>query len=127
MKKMLLDIILCTGVFLKKNIEMTKLFIDYATRNNIILNINEPINENGNYPLLQSININNIEMTKLLLDYVTKNNIILKINEKDNNDNYSLLQCISQMVFYLAIKNNCKYDENTLKFMDGHLLIFLNN
>jgi len=71
-----------------------KLLIDYANKNNIILNINDK-NKLGNYPLLWSIGKDNsVEITKLLIDYANKNNIILNINDKNKNNYYPLLQSI---------------------------------
>jgi len=65
------------------NIEIFKLLIDYATKNKIILEINEKENEYGIYPLLNATENNNIELVKLLIDYANHNNIILNINEKN--------------------------------------------
>jgi len=62
--------------------------MDYANKNNIILELNEK-DKDGNYPLLLAIIHNNIEIVLLLMDYANKNNIILKINEKDKNGYYS--------------------------------------
>jgi len=59
---------------IRNNIEMAKLIIEYADRNNIFININKQTDD-GIYPFLISI--------KLLIDYANKNDIILNIDEKD--------------------------------------------
>ena len=73
----------------KNNIEIVKLLIDYANKNNIVLKINKQDN-NECYPLLWATDNNNIEIVKLLIDYANKNNIVLKINEQNNNEFYPL-------------------------------------
>jgi ankyrin repeat protein len=50
-----------------KSISILKLLFDYANDHDIILNINQ--NDNGNYPLLNSIKSNEYEMVELLIDY----------------------------------------------------------
>ncbi|ORY84549.1 ankyrin [Neocallimastix californiae] len=61
---------------------MFKLLIDYANKNNIILNVNEK-DTNGYFPIFGILNNNNYEMLKLLIEYTKKNNNKLKILEKD--------------------------------------------
>jgi len=61
---------------MENNIDITNLLIDYANKNNIILEINN-MNNNEDCPLLTSIDNNSIEMTKLLIDYVQKHNIVI--------------------------------------------------
>jgi len=58
---------------------MTKLLIDYANRNDIILNIDEK-DKYGDYPLLQSTFYDNIEIFKLIIEYANRNDIILNMN-----------------------------------------------
>jgi len=75
----------------KNKIEIAKLLIEYANKNNIILELNYE-NINGVYPLLETIIKNNSEMVKLLMEYANKNRTILKLNEKDNDGNYPLFK-----------------------------------
>ena len=78
------------------NIEMIKLLIEYANKNNIILKLNEE-NESRNYALLLAFNKNNTEMAKLFFDYADKYNIILNLNNKSKNGNsplYGLVKII---------------------------------
>lgn len=61
----------------KNNIEMVRLLIDYANRNDITLDNNQKkknkIIEIGNYPLIEAMDKNiNLEMVKLLMDYSKK-------------------------------------------------------
>ena len=67
------------------NIEIVRLLIDYANKNDIILKLNEKTSS-GWYPLLLAISkieyFLNIKMVELLMDYANKKNIILEINEK---------------------------------------------
>ncbi|KAL6632930.1 ankyrin, partial [Neocallimastix sp. 'constans'] len=96
----------------KDNIEMIKLLIDYANKNNIVLKINEREN-NGDYPLFRATFNNNTEIVKLLIDYANKKNVVLKINEQNNNGNYPLLRAtykdnteIVKLLIDYANKNN---------------------
>ena len=56
---------------------MTKLLLDYATKNNIILKINEK-DHHDNYPLLKCISNNDLEMTNLLIEYANQTNMVLE-------------------------------------------------
>ncbi|ORX83124.1 hypothetical protein BCR32DRAFT_326508, partial [Anaeromyces robustus] len=57
---------------------MTKLIIDYASKNNITLDINGKDN-NGVSPILYCTFNNNVEMARLIVDYANENYIILNI------------------------------------------------
>eukprot|EP00833_Pecoramyces_ruminatium_P013183 jgi/Orpsp1_1/1187215/evm.model.d7180000056150.1 len=61
---------------------MVKLFIDYADKNNIILELNEKTNF-GNYPILKTIDNNHPGIVKALIEYDNKHNIILEVNENN--------------------------------------------
>jgi len=94
------------------NIEIVKLLMNYASINNIVLELNE---KDIYFPLLEAINNNNIEMVILLMEYATEHNIILKINEKDkegwspllisNADNVDNAEIIKLLMKY-ANQNN---------------------
>jgi len=73
----------------KNNVEIMKLLIDYANKNNITLELNKKT-ENGNYPFLLACYNNNNEMVQLLIDYAIKNNIVLELNERYRNGMYPL-------------------------------------
>ena len=68
----------------RNDIEMVKLLIEYANKNNIALELNDK-NIQGHNPLIWAILRNNIEMVQLLIDYANKNDIVLEINEKNND------------------------------------------
>jgi len=72
------------------NIEIVKSLIDYASKKNIILNVNEKDNDE-NYPLLIAIKQNNIKMINLLIDYANKNKLILHVNQKNKFEEYPFL------------------------------------
>ncbi|KAG4091495.1 hypothetical protein H8356DRAFT_1707868, partial [Neocallimastix lanati (nom. inval.)] len=57
---------------------MVKLFIEYADKNNIILNVNGK--KETKYPLINAINNNNFEMVKLLIDYANSHEFVLDIS-----------------------------------------------
>jgi len=101
----IMDIIHFYGVLKKNNTEMTKLLIEYANKNNIILELNEK-DKDVIYPLIWSIDINNIEITKLLIEYANKNNILLKFYEKDKIYEYDIIQllCIGKIKGVIDIK-----------------------
>jgi len=60
---------------------MVQLLLDYAKKNNIILQLNEK-NKDGYIPLLWCCRYNNLEMVQLLFDYAKENKIILQLNEE---------------------------------------------
>jgi len=68
----------------KNKIEIVKIFIEYANKNNIIIKFNnEKEKKNINYSLMYSIKQKrNIEIIKLFIEYANKNNIILELNKK---------------------------------------------
>lgn len=76
-------------VSMKNNIEIVKLFLDYAKQNNIILAINEK-NRKEESPLSLAIQINNKEMIILLFKYVRENNILI-IDENYYYGTHSIL------------------------------------
>jgi len=88
------EILLCS--IIKNENHKSKLILEYAYKNDIILKINGK-NKYGNNPFIWSINNNNIEIAKLIIDYAEKKNIIININEKTRKGNYPLL---------ISIKNN---------------------
>jgi len=51
----------------KNNTDIVQLLIDYANKNNIILELNEK-NKEGDYPLLLAIIKNNVDIVQLLID-----------------------------------------------------------
>lgn len=55
--------------------------MNYASENNIILDLNEK-SGNGRYPLLHATMNNNTEIVSLLMDYAQKNNTVLSLKEK---------------------------------------------
>jgi len=72
-------------VFIENNnIEMVQLLIEYANKNDIILELNNK-NNDGYYPILLACYENNNKMVQLLIDYANKNNIILEIDEMDDD------------------------------------------
>jgi ankyrin repeat protein len=71
------------GAVESNNIDTVKLLIDYANKNNIILDIKGK-DQDGSYPILFAIEKDNIEMAKILINYVDNKNIILDIDEKDD-------------------------------------------
>jgi len=57
------------------NIKMVKLLINYATKNNIILDVNKEKKCSGCsaiYAILYALSHDNIDMVKLLLEYAKK-------------------------------------------------------
>ena len=72
---------------INNNIDMTQLLIDYANKNNIILNIYKEKN-NKDFPFLIATSNNDVGMVKLLINYANKNNIILNINNKNISNFY---------------------------------------
>lgn len=79
-----------------KNIESVKLLVDYATKNHIILNIND-ISNNGFTPLI-GISANDVDMFNIIKDYANNNDIILDINQKGESD-------INSLTFAIIKKN----------------------
>ena len=67
----------------QNDVTKTKILIDFANKNNIILNINEK-NVTGCYPLYWSVFKNNIKMTKLLIDYANHTSTILNLYESSD-------------------------------------------
>jgi len=67
------------------NVEMIKIFIDYADDHDIIIDINEKImNDNiVDSSLLMAVRNNNVEIIQQLIDYAHRHNIILDINKND--------------------------------------------
>jgi len=59
-------------------IEIVKLLIEYASKNNIILKLNE-INKSGNYILLCVCDKSNIDIVELLIDYANKKQYYFEI------------------------------------------------
>ena len=57
------------------NIDIIKAIINYANKNNIILNITDKDND-GDDPLMYAINGNQNEIFKLILDYATEKKLI---------------------------------------------------
>jgi len=55
---------------------MVELLIDYADKNNIILELNKK-DRYGNYPFLKAKSYNNTRIVELLTNYSPKNNISL--------------------------------------------------
>jgi len=78
-------------------VEIIKLILDYAFKNNIVLELNKT-NLMGVFPLLVAAKKNNTETVRLLLEYASKNNITLDINKRDNKWGY--------YPFLYATKNN---------------------
>lgn len=68
-------------------------FLDYAERNNIVLNIGEK-SVSGDSPLLKAIHTNNYEIVYLFLKFAENNNIILNMNEKSESNDFPLLNAI---------------------------------
>ena len=62
----------------QNNMECVRLLIEYANKNNVILDLNGKENKYGEYPLLMAFEYCSIELIKLLMEYANKNNIILK-------------------------------------------------
>lgn len=112
------------------NIEIVKLFINYANNNKIQLNINEENNENI-YPLLNAISRNNAEMVRILMKYADDNNFFLNINEQNNKKMYYpmdratfknnieivqlLIDCVkkNKITFKSIVDNKISYKYNT--------------
>eukprot|EP00833_Pecoramyces_ruminatium_P006984 jgi/Orpsp1_1/1181016/evm.model.c7180000075530.1 len=98
------------------NIEMINLLIEFAYKNNTILNVNE-LNKIGNSPLSRSIDIN-MDITMLLINYSNKNNIILNEDEKYHIENYLnklLLKCFDE--------NNIEYIESIFRYSNKNNII----
>ena len=108
----------------RNNVEMIKLLIQYADKNNIILTINEK-NYIGGYPVLLNFEYNyNTELLQLLIDYANRNNIVLDIISEDNGGDYPLLWSTIynntekiKMMFDYAEKNNIKLNINEKDIM----------
>jgi len=69
------------------NNDQVQYLIEYANKNNIILELNEK-DIDGNYSLIWVIKENNNEIVQLLMDYANKNNIVLELNKKENKYEY---------------------------------------
>jgi len=82
MKKINITVIHFYLLLPKNNIEIAKLLIEYANKNDIVLEINEK-SKNGENPIFLSIDHNNIKMFKLLVEYSVEKKIKIIINEKD--------------------------------------------
>jgi len=64
------------------NVEIVKLLMEYANRNNIVLNINDKDKEYHHYPLYNAVaEGNNIEMVELLMNYANEKGIILAMGD----------------------------------------------
>ena len=104
MKKINITVIHFYLLLPKNNIEIAKLLIEYANKNDIVLEINEK-SKNGENPIFLSIDHNNIKMFKLLVEYSVEKKIKLIINEKDieeiisKNLNFVNLKKISEINF----------------------------
>ena len=88
------------------NIEKVHLLIDYANKNNIVLELNNR-NLQGNNPLIWAIIRNNIEMVQLLIDYANKNDIVLEINKKNDdgvNPIFSAIDHNNLEIFILLVE-----------------------
>ncbi|ORX82615.1 hypothetical protein BCR32DRAFT_278764 [Anaeromyces robustus] len=117
------------------NIEMVNLIIDYANKNNIILEwkaimdytmekeiFSLYLNDkdiNKNCLLLEAISQNNVRMVQLLIDYADKNNIILEVKARDIDGVNSLLMAIEknnidmvQLIMDYSIKHKIIFDIN---------------
>jgi ankyrin repeat protein len=82
-----------------KNIKNLESILNDPNNNNIILNVINEQDNDGDYPLLLATEKNSIEMVNLLIDYANKNDIKLKINEKNINGSYPLLFAINNNNF----------------------------
>ncbi|KAL6626038.1 ankyrin, partial [Neocallimastix sp. 'constans'] len=80
------------------DIEIVKLLMDYATRNNHILEINDK-NEDGYTPIFGVMDNNNFEIFKMLVNYAKNNSIKLLLNEND------IEKVISKNVYYVHLKS----------------------
>jgi len=104
MKKINITVIHFYLLLPKNNIEIAKLLIEYANKNDIVLEINEK-SKNGENPIFLSIDHNNIKMFKLLVEYSVEKKIKIIINEKDieeiisKNLNFVNLKKISEINF----------------------------
>jgi len=104
MKKINITVIHFYLLLPKNNIEIAKLLIEYANKNDIVLEINEK-SKNGENPIFLSIDHNNIKMFKLLVEYSVEKKIKIIINEKDieeiisKNLNFVELKKISEINF----------------------------
>jgi len=102
----------------KNNVEMVKLLLDYASKNDIIIELNEK-DEDGDYPLLVAVNKNKFELVKLLVDYANTNHVILKFDEREKR---------SSNLFKKAIMNN---SIKTIKLLleyanENNILLYIN-
>eukprot|EP00833_Pecoramyces_ruminatium_P008659 jgi/Orpsp1_1/1182691/evm.model.c7180000082261.1 len=89
------------------------MLIEYANKNDIVLEINERNTSNGWFPFIWAAYNKNINMVKLFIDYANKNNITININEITNNKNSSLIRAcnvnsteIVKLILNYADENN---------------------
>jgi len=97
---------------------MVKLLLDFANKNNILLDLNGKNNEN--YPLSIAIQNNNLIIIQLLLEYANKNGNILVINEKDIDfDNISEIRAELNLLYKYDndICIHMIYDEKNIKIL----------
>jgi len=73
------------------NTQNVKKILDYASKNKIILELNEK-DIDGWYPLLEVTYYNNTEIVKLLIEYANKNKIILELMKKIIKDGIHFLK-----------------------------------
>jgi len=66
----------------KNNIDITRLLMNFAEKNHIVLPLNER-NSQGEFSLLSAINNGNVNMVKNLMDYAERQNVIFDIQETD--------------------------------------------
>jgi len=100
------------------NINIFKLIIDYADKQNIILNINDK-NERGNSLIFVAIveSVNNSEYVKLIIDYANKQNIILNINDKNKKGYSNTFAATANNV------NNSEVVKLLMNYADDHNII----
>jgi len=111
----------------KNNIDMVKLFIDYAKASQTALILNDRNMENEG-PLLCAIQNNNIKMVQLLMTYAKENNIILKINHHDKLENeilFHVLKNINFELFQFLIQYSKEND--FLLDIEGNVLFNIHN
>ncbi|OUM59754.1 hypothetical protein PIROE2DRAFT_63566 [Piromyces sp. E2] len=94
------------------NSSTVKMLMEYIINNNIIFDINDPIDSTGNNLLLYATHQNNTVLVDMIINYAYNNNIILDTDKQNNYKKDSLDYCIENKNVSIIIKIR-DYIENT--------------
>jgi len=106
----------------QNNSNITEYLINFATKNNIPLNINEK-DSNGEYLLIKAINKNNFNIVFSLVNYGIRNNVNLNIKDENGNTPLTIsyikgyTKIFKYLIKYLNINQKDGYGNSVLIYI----------